>query len=130
MKKIMDKQIYKDVLGWGFGLWLFGYLLGIALFMVVPPAMLGWIITPIGILASLWILFKKIKSTSFQHYLSIAIGWSIIAVVFDYIFLVMFFHPTDGYYKLDVYLYYALTFILPLAVGWYKNKKSQGATAE
>lgn len=117
----MDKQFYKDVLGWGFGLWLFGYILGIALFMLVPPAMIGWIITPVGILASLWVLFKII-SGSFRHYISIAVGWTIIAVVFDYIFLVMLFHPADGYYKPDVYLYYALTFILPLAAGWYKNK--------
>ena len=119
----MDKQFYKDVLGWGFGLWLFGYLLGIILFVLVPPAMLGWIITPIGTLVTLWILFKKIKSELFQHYLSIAVGWTIIAVVFDYIFLVMFFHPVDGYYKLDVYVYYALTLLLPVIVGWWKLRK-------
>lgn len=119
----MNKQFYIDVLGWGFGLWLFGYLLGIVLFMLVPPAMLGWIIMPIGILASLWILFKRIKSESLRHYVSIAVGWTVIAIAFDYIFLVMLFHPADGYYKLDVYLYYILTFILPLVVGWYKSKK-------
>jgi hypothetical protein len=35
------------------------------------------------------------------------------------------FKPADGYYKLDVYLYYILTFALPLIVGWRKstNKK-------
>ena len=126
----MDKQFYKDVLGWGFGLWLFGYLLGIALFVLVPPAMIGWIITPIGMLVSLRVLFKFLKSESLQHYFSIAVGWTLIAIVFDYIFLVMFFHPTDGYYKLDVYLYYGLTFILPLIVGWYKNKKLNTGSRE
>ena len=41
----------------------------------------------------------------------------LIAVICDYFFLVKAFNPADGYYKLDVYLYYGLTFILPLAVG-------------
>jgi len=121
----MDKKFYTDVLGWGFGLWLFGYLLGIALFAFVPPAALGWVITPIGISVSLWVLFKKIKSQTLSHYLSIGIGWMIIAIVFDYIFLVMFFHPADGYYKLDVYVYYAVTFLLPVLVGWYKSSKQE-----
>jgi hypothetical protein len=41
--------------------------------------------------------------------------------VFDYFLLVKVFKPVDGYYKLDVYLYYVLTFILPLIVGWRKS---------
>jgi len=45
----------------------------------------------------------------------------LIAVIFDYLFLVKMFKPTDGYYKLDVYLYYILTFLLPLIVGWRKK---------
>jgi hypothetical protein len=28
--------------------------------------------------------------------------------------------PADGYYKLDVFIYYALTLLVPLAVGWWK----------
>jgi hypothetical protein len=31
------------------------------------------------------------------------------------------FHPPDGYYKPDVYLYYVSTFVLPLIVGWRKT---------
>lgn len=118
----MNKTFYIDVLGWGFGLWLFGYLLGVVLFVFVPPAMIGWIIMPVGALASLWILLKKIKSESFQQYILIAFGWTAIAVVFDYLFLVMLLKPADGYYKLDVYIYYALTCIFPLTIGWYKTR--------
>ncbi len=44
-------------------------------------------------------------------------------IIFDYFFLVKMFKPADGYYKLDVYLYYVLTFILPLVVGWGKKDK-------
>lgn len=115
-------HLLKNTLGWGFLLWLIGYVLGIALFAVVPPAMLGWVIMPIGTLITLWVLFRKIKRTSLQDYLLIALSWTLIAIVCDYLFLVMLIKPADGYYKPDVYLYYALTFLLPVIVGWYKKK--------
>ena len=83
---------------------------------------LCWIITPIGITLIVWILLKKVPSRSFPYYLKIAIIWTIMAVIFDYFFLVKLFKPEDGYYKLDVYLYYLLTFTLPLLVGWYKSR--------
>lgn len=66
-------------------------------------------------------LFKKVKATSFKYYALLAIVWILIAIVFDYFFLVKAFKPTDGYYKLDVYLYYALTFVLPMIVGLRKK---------
>src|ERR1039458_9739645 len=51
---------------------------------VVPNSMLGWVIMPIGIIITLWVLFKKIKSKSFEHYLLLAISWTLIAIIFDY----------------------------------------------
>lgn len=116
----MNKRLLKDALIWGFTLWLIGYILGIILFMVVLPSILGWVIMPIGVVITLWVLFKRIKGTSFQYYLILGATWTIIAIVFDYFFLVKVFKPADGYYKLDVYLYYLLTFILPLVAGWKK----------
>lgn len=118
----MSKKILIDLLGWGFLLWLIGYILGIILFMLVPSSLIGWIITPIGIFIALWVLIKKIAATSLTYYLKISILWTLIAIVCDYFFLVNVFNPADGYYKLDVYLYYALTFSLPLIVWWYKTK--------
>lgn len=118
----MNKKLFKDALGWGFILWLIGYGLGMILFSVVPLFLIGWIIMPIGIAITLWILFKKIKSRSIKYYLLLSIVWALIAVIFDYFFLVKAFNPADGYYKFDVYLYYALTFLLPLLVGWVKLK--------
>ena len=120
----MNKQFYKDTFGWGFLLWLIGYLLGIILFMFVPQSVVGWIIMPIGTIITLWVLFKKIKNNKFNYYLILAIIWSLIAIIFDYFFLVKLFKPADGYYKLDVYLYYTLTFILPLLVGFRKIKSN------
>lgn len=105
------------VWGWGFILWLIGYVLGIVLFAVVSPSMIGWIIMPIGTVITLWVLFKKIRGDSLQYYLYVATIWTLIAIVFDYFFLVKVFNPADGYYKIDVYVYYALTFVLPLVVG-------------
>ena len=118
----MNKQLLKDALGWGFVLWLIGYGLGIMLFSFVPLSLIGWIIMPIGIIIALWVLLKKIKSYKFGYYIILAIVWTLIAILFDYVFLVKAFKPEDGYYKLDIYLYYALTFALPLIVGWYKSK--------
>ncbi|OIO08062.1 hypothetical protein CO115_02710 [Candidatus Falkowbacteria bacterium CG_4_9_14_3_um_filter_36_9] len=119
---LQGRQFYKDAFGWGFVLWLIGYVLGIAFFAIAPVYLIGWIIMLIGTIITLWVLFKKIKSELFQHYLKLAFFWTLIAVVCDYLFLVKAFKPVDGYYKIDVYLYYILTFILPLLVGWRKNK--------
>jgi hypothetical protein len=44
------------------------------------------------------------------------------AAALDYLFIVKLFKSAD-YYKPDVYVYYVLTFILPIAVGWYKKSK-------
>lgn len=116
------KAFYMDMFGWGILLWLFGYLLGIIFFFIVPKSIIGWIITPIAVIVTLWVLLKKIQSVSVLYYFMIAIFWTVIAVVLDYFLLVKIFKPEDGYYKPDVYLYYALTFILPLLVGWWKKK--------
>ena len=118
----MSKQLFKDAIGWGAGLWLFGYVLGIVLFMIVPYQAIGWILMPIGIAVTLWVLFSRVKSTSFSHYLLLAISWTLLAVVLDFFFLVQLLNPEDGYYKLDVFFYYLFTFVLPLFAGWYKRK--------
>jgi hypothetical protein len=117
-----NKLFFQDTFGWGFLLWLFGYILGIILFMVVPPASIGWIIAPIATIITLWILMKKIKSSSLSYYFIVGIIWTMLAIVLDYFFIVKAFKPEDGYYKLDVYLYYTLTFILPLIIGIRKQK--------
>jgi hypothetical protein len=117
----MDKQLIKDTLGWGFILWLVGYILGIVLFAFVSPSILGWVIMPIGIIITLWVLFNKIKSEPFKNYIIIAITWTLVAIIFDYLFLVLIFKPIGGYYKLDVYVYYTFTFVLPLIVGLIKK---------
>ena len=122
----MGRQLVRDGLVWGFILWLTGYILGFLFFAFIPASIIGWVIMPIGIIITLWVLFKKIKGNSFQHYVWLAVIWTVIAVVFDYLFLVKLLKPADGYYKLDVYLYYLITFCLPLLVGWHnKTQKNR-----
>lgn len=121
----MNKQLLRDAFGWGFVLWLIGYALGIMLFIVVPISMIGWIIIPIGTSITAWVLVKKIRGTSMRHYALVAIAWTLIAMTLDYVFLVKAFKPADGYYKLDVYIYYALTFTLPILIGWRKKGTSR-----
>jgi len=116
----MTRQFVKDAFGWGFILWLIGFALGVMLFAFVPPSLIGWVIMPIGIIITLWILWRKVKADSFRYYALLAMVWVLIAIACDYLFLVKALMPADGYYKLDVYLYYALTFVLPLVVGWRK----------
>jgi hypothetical protein len=118
----MFKQLLKDSLVWGFVLWLIGYILSFILFFVVSPMMIGWIIAPIGTVITLLVLFKKIKSDDFGYYLKLGIGWLILAVILDYLFIVKMLNPA-GYYKPAVYLYYGLTLILPILVGKIKSRK-------
>lgn len=86
---------------------------------------MGWIITPIGTVITLWVLFKKIHREQYMCYLGVAIFWTVIAVVMDCFFNVLLFNIGSSYYKLDIYIYYALTFILPLLVGAYKFRKTK-----
>ncbi|WP_297111993.1 hypothetical protein [uncultured Devosia sp.] len=103
--------------GWGLLLWLFGYLLGIAFFPFVPTEQLGWFITPLGLAATIFVLWRWAYVKTIQQGLVIGLIWVAIAVVMDYVFIVMLLQPADGYYKADVYLYYASALLLPVVAG-------------
>jgi len=117
------RAILINNLFWGIVLWLFGYILGIVFFAFVPKEQIGFYILPLGAAFTLWVLFKNIKREEFLCYFRVGLIWAVLAVVLDYLFIVKLFESTD-YYKPDVYIYYFLTFIFPIAFGWYK--KSQG----
>ena len=80
---------------------------------------------PIGIVITLWVLYRKIHSEKFNYFLKLGVVWTVMAVILDYIFIVIMFAPEDGYYKLDVYFYYLFTLTLPLLVGWMKTNKKK-----
>jgi hypothetical protein len=115
-------KIFLNTVFWGFILWLFGYILGFVFFALVPKEVMGWYIMPFGLVATLWVLFKKIKREEFMCYIGLGVIWTIMAIVLDYVFLVKLLGAT-GYYKFDIYLYYFLTLVVPIIVGWHKFKK-------
>jgi tellurite resistance protein TehA-like permease len=126
MKEKSKLSVLKNTVFWGIVLWLIGYVLGIIFFMLVPKDLIGWFIFPIGIIVTLWVLLYKIKRDELLCYFGLGLIWTILAVLLDYLFIVILFNSPD-YYKLDVFLYYASTFLLPLIVGFYKFKlKKQG----
>ncbi len=118
----MDKKLLINAFGWGFVLWLIGYILGFALFFVLPPDLLGWVIMPIGAIITVFVCLKKIDGRSVRDYVPMAVAWTAMAIVLDYIFIVVLL-SSSSYYKLDVYLYYALTFIIPLVTGAWKQRE-------
>lgn len=117
----MTNFFWRSVLGWGIVLWLIGYVLGFLFFAFVPAAVIGWYIMPFGIVITCFVLWRWVRMDSLQDAIFLGIGWSAIAIVCDYLFLVKLLNPADGYYKLDVYVYYALTLVLPFIV--YRLKK-------
>ncbi len=115
-------KIFLNTIMWGFILWLFGYILGMIFFVFVPKELIGWFILPFGVLFTLWIVIKKIERKEFMCYIGLGVIWTIMAVFLDYIFIIKLLNATT-YYKLDVYIYYILTFTLPIIVGAYKFNK-------
>ena len=117
-------KIFLNTVFWGFILWLFGYVMGIIFFFFVPKDLIGFVILPLGFAFTLWVLLKKIIRESFVCYVGLGVIWTIMAVAFDYFFIVRLFQSAD-YYKPDVYIYYVLTFVLPVVIGWYKFRNSK-----
>jgi hypothetical protein len=116
------KQILLNNIFWGFILWVFGYILGIFFFAFVPKDLIGFFILPLGVAFTLWVLLKKISRAQLMCYAGLGIIWTLMAIVLDYLFIVILFNSGNAYYKPDVLLYYFLTFTLPIIVGYWKYK--------
>jgi len=114
------KQWIKDTAGLGTVLWLIGYLASLALFFTPLAGIMGWILlvifTPITI-AIAWWWFRPRERLPLQYYAGVGVAWMLIAVVLDYLFIVLLFQAT--YYGPDVFVYYAVTFLIPVGVGLY-----------
>lgn len=117
-----SKKFLVNNLAWGFVDWLFGYILGIVFIAFIPENMVGWVIMPFGILFTIWILNKKIELEKISEYFILGIIWMSIAIVLDYFLIVKLFSPTDGYYKLDVYLYYLIVLFIPSIYNYFRSK--------
>ncbi len=113
------KQWIKDTAGLGIALWLIGYLASLLLFFSPFAGIMGWVLlivcTPVTIAVAL--LWFRARDLVLTYYTGVGIVWTVIAVVLDYLFIVLLLHAT--YYGPDVFVYYALTFLIPVGVGLY-----------
>ena len=118
------QQILKDTAGPGILFWLVGYLAGIVLFFTPFKDSMGWVMlftfTPFTIVFTWW-WFRQRGYLSLQYYAGIGIAWALIAVMLDYLFIVMLFN-SPAYYSLHIYLYYALMFLIPVGVGIFLDR--------
>jgi len=116
------QQWIKDTAGLGTGLWLVGYLASLLLFFSPYAGNMGWILlvvcTPVTIAVAWW--WFKARELPLVYYVKVGAAWTVIAVVLDYLFIVLLFQAT--YYGFDVFVYYALTFLIPVGVGVYLRR--------
>jgi hypothetical protein len=120
----MAKFIIRDVIGWGLLLWLVGYLLGFVFYALVPVALIGWFVMPFGIALTAFVLWRWVRIDRLSRAALLGIGWSAIAVIGDYALIVKLLAPPDGYYKLDVYLYYVLMLAMPVAAAAMRRQRA------
>jgi hypothetical protein len=112
------RSLITDTIGLGLLLWFIGWCASLVLFLFVPVDVLGWILfaifTPLTIAITV-LRFRK-RALSLSYYLAVAMVWTFIAVLFDYLFIVRLF-GVSGYYHASVMVYYAETFLIPLLTG-------------
>ena len=124
------KQWIKDTAGLGTGLWLIGYLASLALFFSPFAGSMGWILlvvcTPVTIVITWW--WFKGRDLALPYYAEVGIAWTVLAVVLDYLFIVWMLQAT--YYGADVFVYYALTFLIPVGIGLYLIKSGKKPVAK
>jgi len=124
------KQWVKDFVLLGVGLWLLGYLASLLLFFSPFQSSMGWIITavftPFTIAVTWW--WFRTRDIPLSYYVKVGIAWTVIAVLLDYLLIVRLFQTP--YYEMDVLVYYALTFLIPVVVGIFITRSSGGSRAE
>ena len=117
------KQSIKDTAVLGTALWLIGYLASLVLFFTPYAGVMGWILlavfTPVTIVIVLW-WFRKRERLPLQYYAGVGIAWVLIAIVLDYLFIVLLFQA--NYYGIDVFVYYGVIFLIPVGVGLFLNR--------
>lgn len=111
------------MIGFGTGFWLFGYILSIVLFFSPYASSMGWILlsvcTPVTIAITWW--WFRTREHPCMYYLKVGLAWTVIAIVFDFLFIVVLLQA--AYYGADVFVYYTLTFLIPVGIGYYLTGK-------
>jgi len=124
------KQWIKDTVGLGTGLWLIGYLASLLLFFSPFAGIMGGVLllvcTPVTIAVAWW--WFRALDHALTYYAGVGIAWTVIAVVLDYLFIVLLFQAT--YYGPDVFVYYSMTFLVPVGVGLYLRRARKEPVAQ
>ncbi len=106
-----------------------GFLVSLALFFTPLAPVMGRVITaifaPLTVAVAWWRFHGRDLSPT--YYLGVGLAWTALAAVLDYLFIVRLFDAV--YYAADVYLYYALTFLIPVGVGLYVGRRRRDATS-
>ena len=108
----------------GIVVWAIGYAIGFYIITIPgypevmdqPPMLLtmgavGTLMT--GVVA--YLRFRKRSGLNLRYALIVGVSWLVVAVVFDFLFIVLLF-SAYGYYRSHILLYYLLTLIVPTIV--------------
>lgn len=126
-------QQFTDTVGFGFLLWFIGYLMGFFIITIpgYPEIMMNPIIlVPFSLLGALvtaafaYIRFRKRAEVNWRYASLVGISWTAVAVILDFVFIVLLFNASS-YYRLHIFIYYAITFIVAST----STKYSSGKTA-
>lgn len=125
------RTVLKDTAGLGTLFWLIGYLASMVLYFTPLSSVMGWVIlvifTPVTIVITWW-WFRTREHLTLRYYAGVGVAWMLIAVVLDYFFIVRLFGAAT-YYAPDVFLYYALMFLIPVGVGLYLDRAGPATPA-
>ena len=116
-----------DTIGLGTMLWLLGFGFALAIYPFIALTYIGWCVLAIIVPITGYVAARRLATTDrpVKHMLKMSVAWVGIAAAADYKILVQQMHVTN-YYKPDVYIYYAFTFLLPILVGLrYRYLKKQ-----
>ncbi len=110
-----------DTLGLGFLVWLIGYAMGFFIItlpgypdvMQRPPLLLVFALVGAAVTGGLaaW-RFHARRGLSWRYAWAIGLSWLGVAVVCDFMFIVLLFQAWS-YYRLDIAVYYAVTLVAP-----------------
>ena len=70
----MNTFLARDVIGWGFVLWLIGYVLGFVFHALVAPALIGWYVMPLGIAVTCLVLWRRFRVVPLRDAALLGIG--------------------------------------------------------
>jgi len=123
----MAFSFIRDAIAWGVLLWLLRVALGFVLVNIgIYPEIIGWSLTPIGAAITLFFVLRRTWGEWPNHYFGVGLIWAGLAVALDYVLLVRLLWPPDWhFYGPVVYFKYALTFLLPVCVGWWKKRQAE-----